>query len=144
EVVQPVADELCGLVEDAMAVMDEALYAEWNADHFGRLAAIQRCFGRSIERQDGEIVREVDRQAAELFERLVRHLREKVDIVDALHGWDDVARRFEFALAGAGGTLARLRPAPPRRPLAERFALAPAAGATAHEPAPLRLPAAND
>ena len=144
EAAPPVVDELCALVEDALAVMDEALYAEWNADHFGRLAAIQRSFGRSIERQDGETVREADRQAAELFDRLLRHLRDKVDIVDALHGWDDVARRFEFALTGPGGTVARHRPPPPRRPLAERFALAPAAGAAPREPAPLRLPAAND
>lgn len=133
-------DELCALVEDACAVMDEALYAEWNADHFGRLAAVQRCFARVIERCEGEVVRNVDEQAARLFEQLNGHLREKVRMVEALQAWDRTCRDLETALGGLG--VRQHRPAAPAQRVAERFALAPAAGPRPVEP--VRLPAAND
>lgn len=145
EIDQPLADELSALVEDALAVMDEALYAEWNADHFGRLAAIQGCFARGVERGDGEILREIDHQAAELFAALAGHVREKVGVIDALKGWDEVCNRLTYSLAGVAPA-DRMRPATPARApaLADRFAATPVPASVVRGAQPLRLPAAND
>ena len=140
------AADLRGLAEDALAVMDEALFAEWNADHFGRLGAVQRHMGRILERcGEGETVRLIDREAASLFDRLVRHVREKIEVVDALRGWEDVRRPLEFALSDVLPRPRRRAPPPPPRPsVATRFALAPHAGSAGETEPAIRLPAAND
>lgn len=135
------AGDLRALIEDALGVMDEALYAEWNADHFGRLGAVQRHFARRIERRDGETVRLIDREAAALFDALIGHVREKVVLVDRLAEWEAVRAPLEFALSGVP---APARPAPPRPSLAPRFAVAPTAGDRTTETLPRLLPAAND
>jgi len=139
------AQLLHALVDDALAVLDEALFAEWNADHFGRLGAVQRHFGRLIERRGGETARGIDRDAAVLFQTLIAHVRDKIEVVDALRGWEDVRRPLEFALSDVKPRPRRnVAPLPPRPSVASRFAVAPVAGAQGEAEPPARLPAAND
>lgn len=135
------AGDLTALIEDALGVMDEALYAEWNADHFGRLGAVQRHFSRRVERRDGEVVRRIDGEAATLFDALVGHVRDKVALVEVLANWERVRFALAFALSGVR---APPRPAPERPSVAARFAVSPIAGARTVEALPRRLPAAND
>ncbi len=146
EISPMVARELSSLIEDGLAVMDAALFAESNADHFGRLGAVQRSFARQLEPWDGEIVRQIDRQAADLFAELNRHVRDKVDVADTLTAWEGVREPLEFALAGADAVRPRrMPPVQPRPRLSRRFDTAPAPGDRGDAPAlPLRLPAAND
>lgn len=136
---------LHALIDDALAVLDEALFAEWNADHFGRLGAVQRHFGRLIERRGGDTARGIDHDAALLFEALVAHVRDKIEVVDALRGWEDVRRPLEFALSDVKPRPRRgVAPLPPRPSVASRFAVAPVAGTHGDAEPPARLPAAND
>lgn len=144
------AGDLRALIDDALGVMDEALYAEWNADHFGRLGAVQRHFGRRIERRDGETVRLIDREAAALFDGLVGHLREKVALVDVLVEWEAVRAPLAHTLSGFGSA-ARPQVRSPQglgrersTSLDARFALVPLAVARTDDPGPRRLSAAND
>ena len=43
------ADDMIDIIADAVSVLDEAIYAELNADHFGRLSADQRHFARELD-----------------------------------------------------------------------------------------------
>ena len=135
------AGDLRALIEDALGVMDEALYAEWNADHFGRLGAVQRHFARRIERREGETVRAIDREAAGLFDALVGHVRDKVALVEALAEWKAIHQQLGFALSGVRPPS---RSAPSQGSTASRFALAPTAGERRPQAAPRLSPAAND
>lgn len=135
------AGDLRALIEDALGVMDEALYAEWNADHFGRLGAVQRHFARRIERRDGETVRQIDREAAGLFDALIGHVREKVALVETLAAWEQVRDGLGRALSGRTSPP---RAAPPRPSMAARFAVSPSAGQDARGERPRLLSAAND
>jgi hypothetical protein len=141
------ADNLSNLIDDAVAVIDEAIYAEWNSDHFGRLTADHRAFMREIERYRSTTADRVERQGSTLFDVLDGHVRKRIEVIDLLGDWDDTYRRLELRLAG-------LRPAPPKlvasnerpRPrLVDRFAVMPRrADLVDDEPQRLRLPAAND
>ncbi|HEY3814743.1 MAG TPA: hypothetical protein VGL66_16110 [Caulobacteraceae bacterium] len=141
------ADNLSNLVDDAIAVIDEAIYAEWNTDHFGRLHADNRAFVREIERYRSTAADRIERQGASLFDLLDNHVRKRIEVIDLLADWEQTCRRLELRLAG-------LKPQPPRlvsstdapRPrLADRFTVLPGRTARADdEPQRLRLPAAND
>jgi hypothetical protein len=141
------ADNLSNLIDDAVAVIDEAIFAEWNADHFGRLNADHRAFAREIERYRSTTADRVERQGATLFDLLDGHVRKRIEVIDLLGDWDETCRRLELRLAG-------LRPAPPtlvasnrapRLRLVDRFAVMPKRDELADdEPQRLRLPAAND
>lgn len=135
------AGDLNALIEDALGVMDEALYAEWNADHFGRLGAVQRHFARRVERREGDVVRRIDAEAAGLFDLLNTHVREKVALLDRLAAWGRIRDDLRFALGG----VRRKAPEPLLpQPVAARFAVAPRAGRSQAAQRPLHLPAAND
>ena len=141
------ADNLSNLVDDAVAVIDEAIYAEWNADHFGRLNADHRAFVREIERYRSTTADRVERQGATLFDLLDNHVRKRIEVIDLLADWDETCRRLELRLAGlkpAAPKLVASTEAPAPR-LVDRFAVMPKrADLTADEPQRLRLPAAND
>ena len=141
------ADNLANLIDDAVAVIDDAIYAEWNADHFGRLNADHRSFVREVERYRSTTADRVERQGATLFDLLDGHVRKRIEVIDLLADWEQTCRRLELRLAG-------LKPPPPtlvasneapRPRLADRFAVMPQhADADDDEPQRLRLPAAND
>lgn len=142
------ADNLQSLVRDGMGVMDIALYAEWNADHYGRLGADRRAFAREIGRYASEAADRIERHGLDLFDQLIGHVRHKVEVVDQILEWDEGFRRLEARLAGLRPpadvvSLDKVRAARPR--LADRFevAAAPQPGALPERPR-ARLPAAND
>ncbi|NEX95334.1 hypothetical protein, partial [Caulobacter sp. 17J65-9] len=148
ELKQPEADDLNDLVDDAVKAADEGLYAEWNADHFGRLSAHQRHFRREIERCTPALAERLERHGGALFDHLLQHADAKVAVADLLARWAEAHRSLELRLAGLNPPP---RPAPaaeeeetPR--VAERFVLprAPSAAMFPSGRARLRLPAAND
>jgi hypothetical protein len=94
------ADDLIDIVADAVSVLDEAIYAEWNADHFGRLTADQRHFARELDRYKSAAAGEIERRGRDLFEQLFVHVRQKVEVVDLVLEWDEVYRKLETRLAG--------------------------------------------
>ncbi len=143
------ADNLSNLVDDAVAVMDEAIYAEWNADHFGRLIADQRAFVREIEHYRSTTADRIERQGATLFGVLDEHMRKRIEVIDGLRDWDDGYRRLEMRLAGLRPVAPRLvasNETPTRTRVADRFVLLPGGrgGYAGAEPMRKRLPAAND
>lgn len=148
ELKQPEADDLNDIVDDAVAAADEGLYAEWNADHFGRLSAHQRHFRREVERCTPALAERLERHGSALFDHLLQHADAKVAVADLLARWADAHRALELRLAGL---------TPPPRPepsaeaaeaprVAERFVLprTPSAAMFPTGRARLRLPAAND
>jgi hypothetical protein len=144
------ADNLLDLIDDATAVMDEAIYPDWNADHFGRLAADGRAFAREIERYSAPVADQIERHGQELFGLLVEHVNKKVEVVDLILDWEEAYRKLELRLAGVNPDKVltfpsrQARPAPRPR-LVERFRGAPRAEPLDDaEHAPIRLPAAND
>ena len=141
------ADNLANLIDDAVAVIDEAIYAEWNADHFGRLNADHRAFTREVERYRSTTADRVERQGGTLFDLLDIHVRKRIEVIDLLADWDQTCRRLELRLAGLKPPAPTLvaSNAPPRLRLADRFAVMPQrADVDDNEPQRLRLPAAND
>jgi hypothetical protein len=145
------ADNLLNLIDDAVAVMDEAIYADWNADHFGRLSADSRAFAREIERYSAPIADQIERHGQELFGLLIEHVNRKVEVVDLILDWDEEYRKLELRLAGVnpGKVLSmtgrKARAAAPRPKLADRFAGAPPSEAPSEsDHARLRQSAAND
>jgi len=94
------ADDVIDIVADAVSVLDEAIYAEWNADHFGRLTADQRHFARELDRYKSSAAGEIERRGRDLFEQLFVHVRQKVEVVDLILDWDEVYRKLETRLAG--------------------------------------------
>jgi hypothetical protein len=142
------ADNLANLVDDAVHVIDEAIYAEWNADHFGRLTADHRAFVREIERYRSTTADRIERQGATLFELLDAHMRRRIEVIDALADWEEGCRQLELRLAGLNPTPPRpvVSDEPPSRlRMADRFVVLPGRRALAEEDAPrARLPAAND
>jgi hypothetical protein len=142
------ADNLASLIDDAVSVIDEALYAEWNADHFGRLAADQRAFTREIERYRSTTGDRIEKQSVTLFQLLDAHMRKRIELIDALRDWEESRRRLEFRLAGLKPEPPRLvasTATPARERLAARFAVLPGRRDLDDEDAPrARLPAAND
>jgi hypothetical protein len=142
------ADNLIGLVRDGMGVMDMALYAEWNADHYGRLSADRRAFAREIGRYASDAADRIERTGLELFDHLIGHVNRKVEVVDMILEWDEGFRKLEARLAGLKPSaqvvsLERARAARPR--VADRFIVAPASDGSRQGSKPrLRLPAAND
>jgi len=140
----PDADNLLALMQDGLSVLDEALYAEFNADHFGRLSGAHRAFIREIERYYSDAADRIEREGAVLFERLLAQVSRKIEIADMLHDWEDDRARLEARLAGLSEPPARPRP-PRQARLVERFVMTPRLGPPAREaPLPRRLPAAND
>jgi hypothetical protein len=139
------ADNLANLVDDAMGVLDEAIYPEWNADHFGRLGADGRAFAREIERYKGAAAERIEHHGGDLFEVLGAQVNRKIEIVDMLRDWDDGFQRLEMRVAG-------LKPPPvvvaeprPEPRLADRFVALPGRIASVDsENLRARLPAAND
>jgi hypothetical protein len=140
------AESLADFVRDAVAVMDEAVYAEWNIDHLGRLTANRRHFGRIVERWSEPAVAEIERHGEALFEALTEHVGRKIELVDRLVAWDLGFRRLEGRLAGLKTRRPAPRPAAAPARLADRFVAGPVAGAPVNdEIPPVRLPAAaND
>ncbi len=145
------ADNLLGLVDDALATMDEAIYAEWNADHFGRLTADRRAFAREVERYRSEAASQIEQHGSELFDQLFEHVNRKVEAADLIVDWDDAYRKLELRLAGVSPDKVRVlpvRPAPaaPSRPrLTERFTPRPRTETPEEGEQPrVRLSAAND
>jgi hypothetical protein len=140
------AEGLAEFVRDAVAVMDEAIYAEWNADHLGRLSADRRHFERVAQRWGSAPIADIQRHGEALFDGLNEHVGRKVEVVDRIVVWDRSFRRLETRLAGVKPR----KPAAPRPPeprLADRFLASPVAGAAPYaETGPaVRLPAAaND
>lgn len=136
------ADNLTSLIEDAIGVMDEAVYAEWNADHFGRLTAGRRHFLREVERYRSPAADQIEHHGVELFDQVIAHVAKKVELVDMLQAWTDTHRTLELRLAGVD-----ILPSPEeRRRFSERFTSGGAAvgrGAAGDFPKS-RLPAAND
>lgn len=94
------ADDMIDLIADAVTVLDEAIYAEWNADHFGRLTADQRHFARELDRYKSSAAGEIERRGRDLFDQLFVHVRQKVEVVDLILEWDEVYRKLETRLAG--------------------------------------------
>jgi hypothetical protein len=94
------ADDLIDIIADAVSVLDEALYAEWNADHVGRLTADQRHFARELDRYKSAAAGEIERRGRDLFGQLFGHVRQKVEVVDLLHEWAELYRKLETRLAG--------------------------------------------
>lgn len=145
------ADNLLDLIDDAIAVMDEAIYADWNADHFGRLSADSRAFAREIERYSAPIADQIERHGQELFGLLVEHVNRKVEVVDLILDWDETYRKLELRLAGVNPdkvlSMAARQARAPRPRLVERFAAAPPAEAAPEQSDHIvraRLSAAND
>jgi len=142
------ADNLSSLARDGMAVMDVALYAEWNADHYGRLGADRRAFAREIGRYASEAADRIERHGLDLFDQLIAHVRHKVEVVDQILEWDEGFRRLEARLAGLRPpadvvSLDKVRAQRPK--LADRFEVATAPqGSVLPERPRVRLPAAND
>jgi hypothetical protein len=94
------ADDMIDVIADAVSVLDEALFAELNADHFGRLGADQRHFARELERYKSSVAGEIERRGRDLFDQLFAHLRQKVEVVDLIEEWNEVYRKLETRLAG--------------------------------------------
>ena len=94
------ADDMIDIIADAVSVLDEAIYAEWNADHFGRLTADQRHFARELDRYKSSAAGEIERRGRDLFDQLFVHVRQKVEVVDLILDWDEVYRKLETRLAG--------------------------------------------
>jgi hypothetical protein len=94
------ADDLIDIVADAVSVLDEAIYAEWNADHFGRLTADKRHFARELERYKSSTAGEIERRGRDLFDELLAHVGQKVEVVDMIQDWDDSFRKLETRVAG--------------------------------------------
>jgi hypothetical protein len=94
------ADDLIDIVADAVSVLDEAIYAEWNADHFGRLTADQRHFARELDRYKSAAAGEIERRGRDLFDQLLMHVRQKVEVVDLTQEWAELYRKLEERLAG--------------------------------------------
>jgi hypothetical protein len=149
------ADDLIDIMGDAVAVLDEAIYAEWNADHFGRLTADQRHFARELDRYKSQAAGEIERRGRDLFDQLLVHVRQKVEVVDQIQEWDEVYRKLEVSVAGlpapkATPLSAKAKPAEKPKPRAsERFPMLVVRNEDGDEllddPRPrLRLPAAND
>ncbi len=142
------ADNLIHLVEDSVRVMDEGLYAEWNADHFGRLGANRSAFAREIARYKSTLADRIELHGLELFDRLVGHVERKVETLDLIARWEQTYRRLENRLAGmkSAPVLAVSNPLAPTRPrLSERFSTPlPDEAIDTDFPRARRLPAAND
>ena len=94
------ADDMIDIIADAVSVLDEAIYAEWNADHFGRLAADQRHFARELDRYKSSAAGEIERRGRDLFDQLYVHVRQKIEVVDLIQDWDELYRKLETRLAG--------------------------------------------
>ncbi|HYF22599.1 MAG TPA: hypothetical protein VD929_04290 [Caulobacteraceae bacterium] len=138
------ADALTDLLDDAARVADEPVFAEWNSDHFGRLAANRRHFGRELGRCEAHAADRLEQQGLELFDRLLAHVRAKVEIADLLQDWREACGDLEAALSGVTSTARRDRSRAPQR-LADRFPEAGARGVRVEFSAPKRrLTAAND
>jgi hypothetical protein len=140
------ADNLQGLIDDSLLVMDEAIYAEWNADHFGRLTADRRAFAREIERYRSDGAVRLEHHAMELFDHLLAHVNKKIEVVDMILDWDEAYRKLEMRLAGLDPSnvtpIAEAARAQRLR-VVDRFVVTPPAGAAEELPR-RRLPAAND
>jgi hypothetical protein len=94
------ADDMIDIIADAVSVLDEAIYAEWNADHFCRLTADQRHFARELDRYKSSAAGEIERRGRDLFDQLFVQVRQKVEVVDLILEWDEVYRKLETRLAG--------------------------------------------
>lgn len=94
------ADDLIDVVKAAVAVLDDAIFAEWNADHFGRLASEQRHFARELDRYKSSTAGEIERRGRDLFDDLQRHVRQKVELVDRIEEWSDMHRKLEIRISG--------------------------------------------
>lgn len=135
------AEALLDAMDDAVALLDQALYVEHTADHFGRLEADRRTFHRRLERLYGAAAARVEERAADLFEALRSQLAVKVAIAEAALEWREAARGLEARLSSAVPSLVAAETAPLPRP--PRFATVslPAQRPSAQV---IRLPAAND
>jgi hypothetical protein len=141
------AESLTAFVGDAVAVIDEAVYAEWNIDHLGRLSADRRHFERVVQRWSAPSIIEIERHGEILFDGLAEHVGRKVEVVDRIVAWDRSFRRLEARLGGL--KRAEIVPLPLAEPrLADRFLASAVAGGAPYleEIQPVvRLPAAaND
>lgn len=94
------ADDLIDVVKNAVAVLDDAIFAEWNADHFGRLTSEQRHFTRELDRYKSSTAGEIERRGRDLFDNLQRHVRQKVGLVDRIEEWSDMYRKLEIRISG--------------------------------------------
>ena len=139
------ADTLLSLVRDGLAVLDVGLWADLNADHFGRLSADRRAFRHEISRWSSYTADRLERQGLELFDRMIEHVKRKVAFADRLAQWEPAFRRLEARLCGLKPARS-VAPTAPDRPLGERFALAAAPMTQADtDLAPrIKLAAAND
>ena len=139
------ADALNDLLDESMRTADEAVFAEWNSDHFGRLAANRRHFGRELGRCEAHAADRLEQQGLELFDRLLAHVRAKVEVADLLQEWREACRELEAALSGVRLERRPERSSAPVVRLADRFPEARASSVRVEFSAPKRrLTAAND
>lgn len=140
-------DEVMGLLdamEDALAVLDEALYADLNADHFGRIEADSRAFLSLVERVRVPSAARIEEKGLDLFDALKAQVAAKIEVAEAVEDWKRVCRPLEGRLAAADAPTVRPAPAAVSPRLMERFErLAPAAEPRRSAQI-IRLPAAND
>lgn len=137
------AHGLIDAVDDAMELLDESLYAERNADHFGRLEADRRAFVRRLEWLSGGAATRVEERGAELFEALRAQLAVKVAVAETAVRWREDARFLEARLASTTAP-SLTAPAPASVPRLPRFDVAAARAPERPSAQIIRLPAAND
>jgi hypothetical protein len=94
------ADDLIDVVNNAVGVLDDAIFAEWNADHFGRLGSELRHFTRELDRYKSATAGEIERRGRELFDDLQGHVRQKVELVDRIEEWSGMHRKLEMRMSG--------------------------------------------
>jgi hypothetical protein len=94
------ADHMLSTIGDSVRLLDDAMFPEWNADHYGQLTANARHFARELDNYKSSASGVIDELGARFFNQLRDHVDSKVAVMDLLAEWGETYKKLEALIAG--------------------------------------------
>jgi hypothetical protein len=94
------ADHMLSTIGDSLRLLDDAMFPDWNADHFGQLTAHARHFARELDHYKSSASGMIDEVGARFFSQMREHVNSKVAVMDLLAEWGETHKKFEALIAG--------------------------------------------